>query len=209
MKSSEVASSYNEVDNNRKSHLSSNQQASHGLLNKNARNESELASDEVYDNVNVKYKRLSCLKKFRNMLKSNCMNAIIIVLVVFECLSVAGEISIDYIDLRLTENYHKYKLNQTILQLDLLKYNLDLSEYDYHSYLLLVQHIFKFICIIIQFIFVIEILVKFIFIPKIFFCKLIELLDAIIVFSTVSLNLYLFYQRHYIHSITGILLILR
>lgn len=156
-------------------------------------------------------------------LKSHWFHTSVVILVIIDCAVLTAELIIDHISDTLKESQNKSKTsaisnihhhsdsNNTT---DVAKY-LDIHHDDHASgfgswapFFHTLEEIFKYTSLVILTIFVIEIILKLIFIPKTF-KKPLEIFDAFIVVISFGLNLYLFNKKHHIHSITGIITMLR
>ena len=156
-------------------------------------------------------KRPRTFKTYRRLinefLESHTFHIIVIVLVVLDCLFVAGELFIDYIELHYA-NAHKQKSISLIQQNHQNNSTSHHFEGKWSGMLNVLEITCKYGSFSILSLFVAEITFKFMIAPK-SFLKVLEIFDAIVVFSGFSLNLYLLSSGVVIHSLTGILTVLR
>ena len=174
-------------------------------------------------------KQKSFIGKLRILLNSHMFHIIIIWLVVLDCLFVAGELIIDYIEIDMTKSDHSTNTNKNIFntnerELEFMYKNAtgDLQTSDHNStnmhmhephdtlakFLKVLENICKYGSVTVLSVFVIEIVVKLLIMPK-NFCKVFEIFDALVVLTSFSLNLYLLITGIIIHSLSGLITLLR
>lgn len=147
----------------------------------------------------------SFFKRVRKFLKSHVFHSIVISLVVADCLFVSSEIVIDYLSKALFENQGPsthLTANKTMHHIPPHEH----KEGKLHLTLEIIEHILEYLTLIVSGLFVVEILIKLIFIPKVFL-KPIEIFDAIVVFVTFSINLTLFIRTKHGHHLSIAILI--
>ena len=192
----------------------------------------DVEANEKSNDENRAVSSLEALKKFscsktniQLLLNSPKFHFFIIALVVLDCLFVAGELIIDYIEIHIYSktNSHSdeifFKANPR--DMDLIYENvtsflsnrttLDLvsrPNFSVTRTLKILEKICKYSSFTILTIFVVDILIKVLIEPK-KFLKLFELFDAIVVFSGFFLNLYLINSNVVIHSLSGLITVLR
>lgn len=157
-----------------------------------------MEEEEAYDNLNPKLtsnkrpKRLTKLETIRNFLRSEKFHTIVVILVVIDCLCVTVELTLEHI-----ENY-------------VLKH--DQKQHDHHRlnfYFHLAEGILQYTCLTILALFVVEVLIKLAFIPRVFISSKWEILDALVVVISFGINIYLLNNKHVVMSIGGLLTLLR
>jgi uncharacterized membrane protein YgdD (TMEM256/DUF423 family) len=197
----------------------------------------EISLNENSDDVNYakkkfKRKHKRCDRKnIRDTLNSPKFHFFIITLVVLDCFFVAGELIIDYIEIQISKTRSELKhadsaeLYFTVNQHDMdqmyendtrISDNLSLNngtlfhvhKNSVHKTLKVLEKICKYSSFTILSIFVVDILVK-VFIEPGKFLKVLELFDAIVVFCGFFLNLYLLKSNVVIHSLSGLITVLR
>ncbi len=195
----------------------------------------ENSDDVSYVKKKVKRKPQRCDRKtIRDTLNSPKFHLFIITLVVLDCFFVAGELIIDYIEIHISKthpNLHRSDLslftanqhdmdemyeNDTRISdnLSLKKNNASLLNFNKHKEwsmlktLKVLEKICKYSSFTILSIFVVDILVKLVVEPG-KFLKVFELFDAIVVFCGFFLNLYLLKSNVVIHSLSGLITVLR
>ena len=171
------------------------------------------------------HKQTGCDKsKLRSILNSPKFHFFIIALVVVDCLFVAGELIIDYIEIHIsktnTHNFDEFYFKANTRDMDLMYENVTtnqtLSPSNFVSKsnlstmktLKVLEKICKYSSFTILTIFVVDILAKVLIEPR-KFLKILELFDAIVVFSGFFLNLYLIKSNVVIHSLSGLITVLR
>ena len=158
-----------------------------------------------------------CTENFERIFNSHPFHGFILVLVVFECFFVAGELIVNYIETHLYKGHSEPNNKTFVLSKeffsDLTFKNASeesIPHHDQESMTLLevLDLIFKYGSLIILLIFVIEILIKVTLVPR-NCCKFFEIFDFFIVFTAFSLNMYLLIIGVVIHGLSGLLTILR
>lgn len=163
------------------------------------------------------------MRDFRRFMKaflnSHKFHVSVIVLVIVDCFVLTAELIIDHLNDALKDpNFSNDKKDSS------MSHNLtdhSHSSQDSHnshekssgfgSYgplFHVLEEVFKYTSLTILSIFVVEIILKLIFIPKIF-TKPLEIFDALVVIVSFALNLYLFNKKHHIHSFTGLITMMR
>ena len=157
-----------------------------------------MEEEEVYDNLNPnltqntkKTKQTYC-EKIRSFLKSEKFHTIVVVLVVFDCLCVTLELTLEHIE--------KYVLGDQ---------KRDHVNNDLHFYFHLFENILKYTTITILALFVLEVVTKLVFIPKVFIESKWEILDALVVVISFAINIYLLKNKQLVMSIGALLTLLR
>jgi hypothetical protein len=160
------------------------------------------------------------VKRIRRVLNSHRFHIVIIVLVAIDCLFVAGELAIDYIEMHLAKGNNDQQNDKQFLMtkqsdLDLAYRNATQNQnlnHDHHSplakLLKALEHICKYGSFTILLLFVIEICFKVIFTPR-KCCKFFEIFDAIVVIVSFSVNFYLLVAGMAIHALSGLMTIFR
>ena len=130
--------------------------------------------------------------KIKSFLESHKFHTIIVILVIVDCLCVAIELIIEHLE--------KYVLG-----------NNDADDKHSHSHLYfhIIENILKYTSLTILALFVIEIIVKLIFVPRIFIKLKWEILDALVVIISFGVNLYLLFNKHLVTSVGIFLTLLR
>lgn len=170
----------------------------------------------------------------KRVLNSHEFHVSVIVLVIIDCFVLTAELIIDHLNDALLKDPAVFvssekSTNSSHSTIDAMTASKKHAEFNHHSgggggggefghsrsgfgawgpFFHMLEEIFKYTSLIILSIFVIEIFLKLIFIPRTF-CKCLEIFDAFIVISSFSLNLYLLNKKHHIHSITGLITFLR
>ncbi|CAF0817121.1 unnamed protein product [Brachionus calyciflorus] len=146
---------------------------------------------------------------------------IVIFLVALDCFCIGAELLIEFIQLTLINE--EFNLASKTLSKDVIKLNETFilinstnpflfSIYEtsnFHKILFNMEIFFKYLGTSILGLFIIEFFIKAIFIPRNFFFKIWEFIDAFIVVLSFSLNIYLFNRSHAVHSIIGLITLLR
>jgi len=152
-------------------------------------------------NQTHEHQKVSCIDKIREIISSNKFHVGVIILVIIDCLVIGSELIIDHVITHLNESLPINKTGNTSFE-----------EYDQTINAINVLHIIelvlKYSTVVILGIFVVEISFKFTLIPKNFFRPL-QVFDAIVIFNSFSLNIFLLNHKHVIHSVAGLISILR
>lgn len=161
------------------------------------------------------------VKRIRRVLNSHRFHIVIIVLVAIDCLFVAGELAIDYIEMHLAKGNNDQQNDKQFLMtkqsdLDLAYRNATQNQnlnHDHHhkplaKLLKALEHICKYGSFTILLLFVIEICFKVVFTPR-KCCKFFEIFDAIVVIVSFSVNFYLLVAGMAIHALSGLMTIFR
>jgi hypothetical protein len=175
----------------------------------------------------------------KSILKSHKFHMIIIGLIVLDCICCIGELAIDFIESEFIHKNMRFnslsgnhirdhqrrsaivnasneyvhnglnnsnKLFDTILDSRFAQ-NDNIHRLD--RVLTILETCLKYTSLAILSMFLIEIIFKVIFVPKIFIKSKWEIPDAIVVISSFTINLILIHKKHAIHTIGGLILILR
>lgn len=145
--------------------------------------------------------RKNCkLSRIRNLIRAvlNSYNftIIIIVFVVVNCLSIGGELITDYI----RDVVYESKMEEETKN--------DFDSTTIGAFFIILEDFFKYTSLAILGLFVVEIVIKFIFVTK-KFSKFNQLFDSFIVFIAFFLNLFLLNKKNHIHSVTGLITLIR
>lgn len=160
---------------------------------------------------------LKQIRRFmKRVLNSHDFHVSVIVLVIIDCFVLTAELIIDHLNDTLNDSieHHAVKSNTTHLTTLMPRHHHDDDESELRGFgawgpfFHILEEFFKWTSMIILTIFVVEIILKLIFIPRTFL-KILEVFDAFIVVTSFLLNLYLFNKKHHIHSITGLITLLR
>lgn len=136
-------------------------------------------------------------KKLKFLVNSIRFHLVVILLIIMNCLAISGEVITDYIE---RVFYYTRMTNESLSEFKSTTIGTALS---------LFEQLFKYLSLTILFIQVLEIGLKLAFSPRIF-AQLLELSDLLLVFCTFALNFYLFNKSdHHVHSVTGLIIILR
>ena len=178
-------------------------------------------------------KKKGCYKKMGTLLESHTFHIVIIVLIVIDCMCVLGEIFIDYIDIvvntvpktmqhssEISQN-HNHNHNEIELKTNnhssLSSSSSHQHQHGEHRFLHpsiheafeLMEEFFKYLSLIILTLFMIELVLKLTFIPRIFLKHKLEIMDAFVVVISFVVAISLVRVKHVIHSFSGLLTILR
>ena len=146
---------------------------------------------------------------------------LIIFLVGLDCFCIGIELLIEFFELSLIKQ--EYHLTKEHLFHDLIKLNdthfilNNMSQIlhsmneasNLHTTLFYLENFFKYLGTSILGLFIVDFFIKAIFIPMSFFVKVWEFIDALIVLISFTLNIYLIKRNHAVHSIIGLLTLLR
>jgi voltage-gated hydrogen channel 1 len=127
--------------------------------------------------------------KIKSFLESHRFHTIIVILVIVDCLCVAIELIIEHVEKYVLGNNDKHSHS--------------------HLYFHIIENILKYTSLTILALFVIEIIVKLIFVPRIFVKLKWEILDALVVIISFGVNLYLLFNKHLVTSVGILLTLLR
>lgn len=146
---------------------------------------------------------------------------LIIFLVGLDCFCIGIELLIEFIELSLIKQEYYFtkehffqdliKLNDTYIMLNTSStfFHLISETSKLHKTLFYLENFFKYLGTSILGLFIIEFVIKAIFIPMNFFIKIWEFIDAVIVLFSFTVNIYLFKRNHAVHSIIGLITLLR
>ncbi len=200
-------------------------------LNQNSQDEDNKSSSSS----NAKSRRKSFKKKLNLFFNKQQFHFAIIILVVIVCLLIAGEIVIENVKLSikisnnsntissnrnrngnsLNNNDHHHVVNDYpfhfALESKMEEDNNNDFEFDKSVYSVLegIEKMCKYGSLVILTIFVIEIIIKIFYVSNIYRNNFLEILDIFIVNISCGLNMLLLYKKSDIHSITGLIIILR
>lgn len=154
----------------------------------------EEANGTLSPNAQRKLTKLALIDKIRIFLKSEKFHSIIVWFVVIDCLCVTLELTFEHVEKYVLKNDKHHKQN---------------DHHNLHFYFHLAECILQYASLTILAIFVVEIVVKLVFIPKVFIKSKWEILDAMVVVISFGINIYLLNNKHIIMSIGGLLTLLR
>lgn len=162
--------------------------------------------------------------KMKKVLNSHKFHTVVLILIVLDCFFVTAELVIDHINefLRdakadLLKNCPKNTTEHAVEHTTehATEHSSDYEDEQLESgfgrwgpYLHVLEETFKYMSLAILCLFIIEIIIKLIFTPK-SFLKILEIFDVFVILVSFSLNIYLFNKKHHIHSITGLITMLR
>ena len=153
--------------------------------------------------------------KIRLILRSHRFHMIILCLIVIECLLVASEVVLSEIESLFfgsskhqTDSVARHINNATTHEPPLYDENDESTPSGSHQVFYVAEHICKFGSTAILAFFIVEIVFKVLFDPK-SFTKFLELLDAVIIMLSFGLNIFIITRNDDIHSITGLITLLR
>lgn len=177
--------------------------------------------EEIYDNLDpnfnqsqyfnkptkkLKVQEDTITAKIRKFLCSSSFHTSVVVLVVIDCLCVTLELTIEHIEKYVLDSGVKSELNKRSTVTASSKLH---GHIDFHFYFHIIENILKCTSIAILGLFVLEVIVKLIFVPKVFIKSKWEILDALVVLISFGLNIFLFNNKHMVMSVGGLLTLLR
>jgi hypothetical protein len=156
---------------------------------------------------------LSWPNKIRQLLNSHKFHTLIIVLVCIDCLIVTAELIIEAIDKSLQDqarmnNYKSFL--QLLKDMQVHKTLIESSQQHQKMHLILVklETILKLMSFSILALFIVEILVKLILVPR-NFLRFLEIFDAFVITMSFGVNLSLLIAKNDLYIFTGLFTILR
>lgn len=153
----------------------------------------------------------------KKVLTSHKFHVSVVVLVIVDCFVLIAELVIDHLEDALNESigYHATKsvnhLGNHTSPISMVSSHIEHKQTGFGAwgpFFHMLEELFKFTSFTILSIFMVEIILKLIFIPRTF-CKVLEIFDAFIVVSSFTLKILLFHREHRLHSITGLITLLR
>lgn len=171
-------------------------------------------SRQVFERIfTSKNTRLLSAEGIKQILKSNKLHIIVILLVILDCICISSELILDLIISINSESREKTKddncqnnTTKTNLNLFKLLYSIDPNVI---SILISIEYVLKFIGLGILGFFVIEITLKLIYIPHEVIKSIWGILDAIVVFVSFILDILLLKNKQLLHTVTGLLTLFR
>jgi len=193
--------------------------------------EAEIIVNNTEENAGVTKNKRTVANSIRKILNSHRFHVIIIILVAIDCLFVAGELVIDYIEMHIAKSDNNHSIfvknseeDKSFLltkQSDLdsayknATHNFNIIHHEGHhessklaKFLKILELICKYGSFSILLTFVIEICFKVVFTPK-NCCKFFEIFDATVVIVSFSVNFYLLVVGVAIHALSGLMTIFR
>jgi hypothetical protein len=201
-------------------------------FNQEMLDEEEIIVINTKENAQVIINKRTVANSIRKILNSHRFHVIIIILVAIDCLFVAGELIIDYIEMHIAKSDKNHSIFVNNLEEDksfLLTKQSDLdlaynnathnSNMNHHAghhgsrsrlarFFKILELICKYGSFSILLAFVIEICFKVVFTPK-NCCKFFEIFDATVVIVSFSVNFYLLVVGVAIHALSGLMTIFR
>jgi hypothetical protein len=171
----------------------------------------------------------SCVGKTQKFLLSHEFQISVVVLVVIDCLCVAGELIIESIQNAIEKHHaiHGRKSHSSSLTSNKTESILNhtsgfvgheetvispgghhIHHDNMHPVLFVLEEIFKYASFVILCVFIVEIILRLIFVPRVF-AHILELLDTCVILISFSLNLFLVITERDFYIFTGIITILR
>ena len=174
-------------------------------------NEAEEFLDESKEKETT---QLTFRDKVKRILESHQFHTAVIVLVIIDCLCVAIELILDFMEKEskspMSAHLDVIKSNHSLLN---SSENLHHQPVHHHSnthmIIEILEKVLKYTSLSILGFFVIEITFKIAFIPKVFVKNKFEIFDAVVVIISFATNLFLFFYKHIVYSIGALLTILR
>lgn len=145
-------------------------------------------------------------RQMKLVLNSREFHISVIVLVIIDCFGLTAELIIDHLNDVLLDMNSKKTSNLTDHHHDIHREPSGFGPWAPYFHFL--EDIFKYTSLVILSIFLVEIALKLLFTP-LNFCKILEVFDALVIIVSFSLNLYLLNKKHHIHSITGLITMMR
>lgn len=140
---------------------------------------------------------ISCCHKFRFALDTIRFNLLVIILVVMNCLAISGEIITDYVERVIFES----RVTDESLS--------EFKSTTVGAGLAFLEQFFKYASLSIFCLQALEMTAKLVVTPQ-RFTHFLEFFDLVIVFFTFVLNVYLLNKsEHHVHSVTGLIILLR
>ena len=179
-------------------------------------NENSLFLDQSKRIPNSADKKVSCRKKVRRILRSHHFHIAVIVLVVIDCFCIGIELIIDSMEKHLEQSdnshlkhFNNHHSNNSDLSFTKKSQNTMQNNYIFHFILKLAENIIKYISLAIVAFFVIELIFKIIFMPKIFIKNKFEIFDAIVVVISFIISVLLIYYKSLIYTMGALVTLLR
>lgn len=149
----------------------------------------------------------------KSLMKSHQLNLLVVCLVIIDCVCILLELVIDLI-ITVYKKDNKLETNSSLMDnstsIIFKRYKLfNTFEINVVSLLISLESLLKYFGLGILCIFVIEIFLKLIFIPKDILKSIWGLIDAIVVFVSFILDILLLKNKHLLHTVTGLITLFR